>query len=214
VTLLAGTGFYLAGRVAPKPPPEPGAVAISPGALLATGFADLEGRSQTLAAYAGRVVVLNFWATWCAPCREEMPEFVAAYDRYQDDGLVIVGVNAQETASQAAGFMDNFNMTFPVALDARGDVQQLYNVRGLPTTVFIDREGRVAERWAGLFAAPWMKVATALALAALFYHAWVGMRDLWMDYVKPVGVRLALQVFTMVWLVACAGWAVQVLWRL
>jgi peroxiredoxin len=114
-------------------------------------FAD--GRKTQLSDWQGQPVVLNFWATWCAPCREEMPEFVAAYDRYQDDGLVIVGVNAQESASQAAGFMGDFAMTFPVALDTRGDVQQLYNVRGLPTTVFIDREGRIVERWAGLLSA-------------------------------------------------------------
>jgi peroxiredoxin len=114
-------------------------------------FAD--GRKTQLSDWQGQPVVLNFWATWCAPCREEMPEFVAAYDRYQDDGLVIVGVNAQESASQAAGFMGDFGMAFPVALDTRGDVQQLYNVRGLPTTVFIDREGRIVERWAGLLSA-------------------------------------------------------------
>ena len=114
-------------------------------------FAD--GSKTQLSDWQGQPVVLNFWATWCAPCREEMPEFVAAYDRYRDDGLVIVGVNAQESASQAAEFMGNFGMTFPVALDTRGDVQQLYNVRGLPTTVFIDREGRVVERWAGLLRA-------------------------------------------------------------
>jgi len=68
------------------------------------------------------------------------------------------------------------------------------------------------ERWAGLFAAPWMKVVTLLALAALFYHAWVGMRDLWMDYVKPVGVRLTLLVLTVLYLLGCAVWSVQVLW--
>ena len=68
------------------------------------------------------------------------------------------------------------------------------------------------ERWAALFAAPWMKVATLLVLAALFYHAWVGMRDLWMDYVKPVGVRLTLQVLTVLYLLGCAVWSVQVLW--
>jgi succinate dehydrogenase / fumarate reductase membrane anchor subunit len=68
------------------------------------------------------------------------------------------------------------------------------------------------DAWARLFSAPWMKVATLLALAALFYHAWVGMRDLWMDYVKPVGVRLALQVLTVLYLLACAAWSVQVLW--
>jgi succinate dehydrogenase / fumarate reductase membrane anchor subunit len=70
------------------------------------------------------------------------------------------------------------------------------------------------ERWAGIFAAQWMKVLTFVVIVALAWHAWVGVRDIWMDYVEPVGVRLALQVFTIVWLVGCAGWAVQVLWRL
>jgi succinate dehydrogenase / fumarate reductase membrane anchor subunit len=69
-------------------------------------------------------------------------------------------------------------------------------------------------RWAGIFAAQWMKVLTFVVIVSLAWHAWVGLRDIWMDYVKPVGVRLSLQVFTIVWLVACAGWAVQVLWRL
>ena len=68
--------------------------------------------------------------------------------------------------------------------------------------------------WAGLFSHAWMKVATLVVFAALAYHAWVGVRDIWMDYVKPVGVRLGLQVFTIAWLVGCAGWAIQVLWRL
>jgi succinate dehydrogenase / fumarate reductase membrane anchor subunit len=68
------------------------------------------------------------------------------------------------------------------------------------------------DAWARLFAAPWMKVITLLAFGALFYHAWVGMRDLWMDYVKPVGVRLTLQVLTVLYLLACAVWSVQVLW--
>ena len=70
------------------------------------------------------------------------------------------------------------------------------------------------ERWAGIFATQWMKTLTFVVIVALAWHVWVGMRDIWMDYIKPVGVRLALQVFTMAWLVGCAGWAVQVLWRL
>lgn len=67
--------------------------------------------------------------------------------------------------------------------------------------------------WAGLFAQAWMKVATLLALVALVYHAWVGMRDIWMDYVKSTALRLTLQVGTIVWLVACAAYAVMFLWR-
>ena len=70
------------------------------------------------------------------------------------------------------------------------------------------------DRWAGIFSSQWMRVATFVILICLGWHAWVGMRDIWMDYVKPVAVRLVLQVFTIVWLVGCMGWAIQVLWRL
>jgi len=70
------------------------------------------------------------------------------------------------------------------------------------------------DRWAGIFSQQWMKAVTFALIISLAYHAWVGMRDIWMDYVQPVGIRLALHLFTLVWLVACAGWAVQVLWRL
>jgi succinate dehydrogenase / fumarate reductase membrane anchor subunit len=69
------------------------------------------------------------------------------------------------------------------------------------------------EAWAGMFAQQWFKLATFVTLISLLYHAWVGMRNIWMDYIKPVGVRLTLQVFTVLWLVGCAGWAVQILWR-
>ncbi|MBE7939054.1 MULTISPECIES: succinate dehydrogenase, hydrophobic membrane anchor protein [Ramlibacter] len=70
------------------------------------------------------------------------------------------------------------------------------------------------DKWAGIFAAQWMKVLTFAVIAALLWHVWVGMRDVFMDYIKPVAIRLAAQVFTIVWLVGCAGWAIQVLWRL
>ena len=70
------------------------------------------------------------------------------------------------------------------------------------------------DKWAGIFASQWMKVITFTVIIALLYHAWVGVRDIWMDYVKPVSIRLSLQVFSIVWLVGCAGWAIQVLWRL
>lgn len=70
------------------------------------------------------------------------------------------------------------------------------------------------ERWAAIFSQQWMKVLTFTLIISLAYHAWVGVRDIWMDYVQPVGLRLALHLFALVWLVGCAGWAVQVLWRL
>ena len=70
------------------------------------------------------------------------------------------------------------------------------------------------DKWAGIFTHQWMKALTFVVVVSLLIHAWVGMRDVLMDYVKPVGARLALQVATIVWLVGCAGWAVQVIWRL
>ena len=69
-------------------------------------------------------------------------------------------------------------------------------------------------RWSQIFSAQWMKVLTFVTIVALAWHAWVGMRDVWMDYVKPLGARLVLQVATIAWLIGCCGWAVQVLWRL
>ena len=70
------------------------------------------------------------------------------------------------------------------------------------------------DKWAGIFARQWMKVLTFVVIVSLLVHVWVGMRDILMDYVKAVGTRLTLQVATIVWLVGCAGWAIQVLWRL
>ena len=70
------------------------------------------------------------------------------------------------------------------------------------------------DQWAGIFSSQWMKALTFTVIVALLYHVWLGMRDIWMDYIQPVGLRLTLQVFTIVWLVACAGWGIQVLWRL
>jgi succinate dehydrogenase / fumarate reductase, membrane anchor subunit len=70
------------------------------------------------------------------------------------------------------------------------------------------------DKWAAIFSAQWMKLFTLVIVIAMAWHAWVGVRDIWMDYVKPLGARLALQVASIVWLLGCTGWAVQVLWRL
>jgi succinate dehydrogenase / fumarate reductase membrane anchor subunit len=69
------------------------------------------------------------------------------------------------------------------------------------------------DKWAGIFAHQWMKVLTFSVVASLLWHVWVGMRDVLMDYVKPIWMRLSLQVFVIVWLTGCAGWAIQALWR-
>ena len=69
------------------------------------------------------------------------------------------------------------------------------------------------DKWAGIFASQWMKTLTFAVIVALAWHVWVGIRDVLMDYIQPVWLRLALQIFTIVWLVGCAGWAIQVLWK-
>ena len=88
----------------------------------------------------------------------------------------------------------------------------LYTLVLLAQVLFGARLGY--ERWSAIFSTQWMKVLSFVVIVALLLHVWVGMRDVWMDYVKPVIVKLVLQVFTLAWLVGCAGWAVQVLWRL
>ena len=70
------------------------------------------------------------------------------------------------------------------------------------------------DEWAGIFASQWMKFLTFTTILCLLYHAWVGIRDIWMDYIKPLGLRLFLHVASLIWLIGCAGWAVQALWRL
>jgi succinate dehydrogenase / fumarate reductase membrane anchor subunit len=70
------------------------------------------------------------------------------------------------------------------------------------------------DEWAGIFASQWMKFLTFTTILCLLYHAWVGIRDIWMDYIKPLGLRIVLHVASLVWLIGCAGWAIQALWRL
>ncbi len=70
------------------------------------------------------------------------------------------------------------------------------------------------DAWYAIFASQWMKVLTFIVIVSLLVHVWVGMRDIWMDYVKPPGIRLLMQVLTLAWLLGCSGWAIQVLWRL
>jgi peroxiredoxin len=110
----------------------------------------LDGSEVRLSDYRGQPVVLNFWATWCAPCRKEIPQFVDAYQRFRGDGLVVIGVNLQEGKSIARGYVEDYGMQFPVAIDVDGEVGDAYRLLGLPVTYFIDRDGVVR----GIFTGP------------------------------------------------------------
>lgn len=106
----------------------------------------LDGDEMTLSALRGQPVLINFWASWCGPCRIEMPALVRAYEQHKAEGFVILAVNLtfQDTLPAVKSFVQEFAMPFPVLLDETGAVaNDLYQLRGLPTTIFIDREGRV-----------------------------------------------------------------------
>jgi peroxiredoxin len=102
-----------------------------------------------LADLHGRPVVLNFWASWCGPCRAEMPELQRLHDRLGEAGVVVLGVNQGESPETAAAFLQALDLNFPVALDQRTGVSQQYLVNSLPTTFFIDRDGVIRNTFIG-----------------------------------------------------------------
>ena len=112
---------------------------------------DLDGGDLRLSDLRGKPVVVNFWASWCRPCRKEIPQFVEAYDRFRDDGLVVVGVNMQEGKSIARQYADDYGMDFPIAIDVDGEVGDEYRLLGLPVTYFVDRRGVIRSVFTGPF---------------------------------------------------------------
>ncbi|MDB4470850.1 TlpA family protein disulfide reductase [Deltaproteobacteria bacterium] len=111
---------------------------------------DMQGQKVSLADMRGKVVILNFWATWCPPCREEMPSMEMLYRKYKDQGLVILAVNTEKDgANLVKNFLQKTPYTFPILLDTAAEVQNRYNVYRFPETYVLDRNGNVAERVTG-----------------------------------------------------------------
>ena len=101
------------------------------------------GETVALSSFEGQVVLVNFWATWCPPCRDEMPVIQATHEKYADRGFRVLAVNVQETPGQVEAYARELGLTFPLLLDQRGDVTQTYRVQNLPRSFFLDRQGRV-----------------------------------------------------------------------
>jgi peroxiredoxin len=103
----------------------------------------LDGPNLRLAEQRGRVVMINFWATWCGPCRIEMPHLSRLYDKYRDAGFTVLAVNIDEEPRKAAALAKQLGMRFPVLLDTDKKVSRLYDLSTMPSTVLVDRDGRV-----------------------------------------------------------------------
>ena len=111
----------------------------------APGFSlpTMGGESLALDDLRGQVVMINFWATWCAPCRKEMPLLDQLYKRYSKLGFTLVGVNVEEDPSGAGGYLEETPVSFPILFDAQNQVSELYDVNAMPTTVLVDRQGNM-----------------------------------------------------------------------
>ncbi len=106
---------------------------------------DLEGKQQSLSQYRGKVVLVNFWATWCKPCTTEMPAMQAMYDKLRDQGFVVLAVNELEDEAKVREHIKQHGHTFPVLMDRDNKVANQFGVFGLPVSVFIDEKGVVQE---------------------------------------------------------------------
>jgi peroxiredoxin len=108
-------------------------------------LADLHGDVHSLAQYRGRIVLVNFWATWCKPCTTEMPAMQSCYDRLRDKGFVVLAVNELEDDEKVRDHVKQYGHTFPVLMDRDNKVANQFGVYGLPVSVFVDEKGVVRE---------------------------------------------------------------------
>ena len=145
--LLVGLAWIIVSRPASGAAASEGAEVSAREGAQAPNFVlnTLAGETVSLSDLRGQVVVLNFWASWCPPCRAEMPAIQQVYDTYREQGLVVLAVNVREPDSQTAEFVAEMQLTFPILTDHDGSVFETYRVRSLPTTFFIDREGVIQE---------------------------------------------------------------------
>ena len=142
--LLLGAAWIWFSRIPSESGPSQ-SISVPQEGFLAPDFnlTTLSGNNFVLSEHRGFPVIINFWASWCPPCRAEMPAFQQAFAEYEELGLMVAAVNAanQDSISEAASFASGNKLTFPIPLDKTGSVSRSYNLYSLPTTVFIDSQG-------------------------------------------------------------------------
>jgi cytochrome c biogenesis protein CcmG/thiol:disulfide interchange protein DsbE len=148
IILLACAGWILF-SAEPNGATTQGAIPVPRQGFQAPDFnlPDAQGEVVRLSSLRGRPVVINLWASWCTPCRAEMPAIQKVYENYQEKGLVVLGVNAtnQDNPQRAIQFAEDLGLTFPILFDNDGEVSQQYLLSALPTTFFIDGSGTIQE---------------------------------------------------------------------
>ncbi len=114
---------------------------------------DLEGNTHTLADYEGRVIFLNFWATWCPPCRQEIPGFMELHEQYKDQGMVILGISLDQKGEKVVkAFAENNDIVYPLALATQEIMDDYQPGQYIPVTITIDKDGRIRDRHVGFMA--------------------------------------------------------------
>jgi peroxiredoxin len=147
LVLILTSVLLIVGCSPPTPSPAPQAGKPAPDFQLP----NLEGQAISLSDFRGKPVFLNFWATWCGPCRHEMPFIQEIFEEWSDQGLVILAIDIGENPETVKDFMQSHNFSFPVLLDINKDVALEYNIRGIPTTFLIDKDGVIQAMKVGAF---------------------------------------------------------------
>jgi peroxiredoxin len=151
-TIVAALGLLVVGKAADAREhllEAMGMAKVPPKAAPDFTLPSTDGRQVSLQQYRGKVVFLNFWATWCIPCREEMPALERLHQTYQAQDLVIISIDLKESADQVKAFLQKHNLSFPSLLDQNGSVFRDYLVVGMPTTYLIGRDGTMLARGVG-----------------------------------------------------------------